>query len=110
VPIDGWVIFDGLMGHDEAYSASPEEPHAWESETIEILADLLADYTLDSYGSGGSPGETSSPSGILTTKTFSSGSLAALLLPLQPWATRVDPQRVIRMSRREAGGLIEEWT
>ena len=48
------------MGHDEAYSTSSEEPDAWESETIDILADLLlADYTFDTYELWGSPGGTS---------------------------------------------------
>jgi hypothetical protein len=90
VLIDGWVNFYGVIGHDEAYADSSEEPDAWESETIEILADLLlADYTLDTYELWGKPWRDVLTIGDPYHKTFSSGSLAALL-PLQRWATRVE--------------------
>lgn len=57
---DGWVNFYGVMGHDEAYSDSDDPEDAWESETIDILGDLLlADYTFDTYELWGGPGETS---------------------------------------------------
>lgn len=91
VLIDGWVNFYGVMGHDEAYSDSSEEPDAWESETIEVLADLLLpDYKLDTYELWGKPWRAVLTIGDPYHKTFSSGSLAALLLPLQRWATRVE--------------------
>lgn len=90
VLVDGWVNFYGVMGHDEAYSISSEEPDSWESETIDILADLLlADYTLDTYELWGKPWRDVLTIGEPYQKSFSSGSLAALL-PLQRWATHVE--------------------
>lgn len=47
---DGWVNFYGVMGHDEAYSTGAEPPDSWETETIDILSDLLlSDYAIDTY-------------------------------------------------------------
>lgn len=51
---DGWVNFYGVMGHDEAYSTRAEPPDSSETETVEILSDLLlSDYTIDTYGRRG---------------------------------------------------------
>ena len=47
---DGSVNFYGVMGHDEAYSVRPEPSDAWESETIEILTNLLqANFRIDTF-------------------------------------------------------------
>lgn len=90
VLVDGWVNFYGVMGHDEAYPISSEEPDSWESETIDILTDLLlADYTLDTYELWGKPWRDVLTIGEPYQKSFNSGSLAALL-PLQRWATHVE--------------------
>jgi len=91
---DGWINFYGVMGHDEAYSTSSAAPDAWESETIDILADLLlADYTFDTYERWGKPWRDVLTISEPYRRTSSSGSLAALLLPLQRWATHVETRR-----------------
>lgn len=112
---DGWINFYGVMGHDEAYSTSSEAPDAWESETIDILADLLlADYKLEVYELWGKPWRDVVTIGEpYLKKTFSSGSFAALVLPLQRWATRVETRRASFECRgvRPAGssGSAPEW-
>ena len=112
VLIDGWVNFYGVMGHDEAYSDSSEEPDAWESETIEILADLLlADYTLRHLRAlgealAGRPHHRGSLPQDLQLRFLSSAAPTSAAMG----DARRDPQRVIRMSRRQTGGLIPGCT
>jgi hypothetical protein len=86
----GRVNFYGVMGHDEAYSASPEPADAWESETIDILADLLqSPFTIETYTLGGKPWReivtVGEPYNLALT-----GGHAYGLRPLQRWATRTD--------------------
>ena len=91
---------------------APEEPDAWESETIDILADLLlADYTLDTYELWGKPWRDVLAIGDPYHKNLQLRFLSSAA----PTAAAMgdagrDPQRVIRMSRRQTGGLIAECT
>jgi hypothetical protein len=88
---DGWVNFYGVMGHDEAYSVHPEPGDSWESETIDILADLLqSQYTLDSYEMRGKPWRTMiTVSAPYDRQSYKLESKAAVL-PLSRWAARTD--------------------
>jgi len=87
---DGWVNFYGVMGHDEAYSPRPEPPDGWESETIDILADLLqSTFTVETYTVRGKPWREirtiSAPYDADATTTTVLTSLTSAL-PLGRWA------------------------
>jgi hypothetical protein len=88
---DGWVNFTGVMGHDESYTISSQTADAWESDTIEILADLLlADFTIDTYELGGKRWREVVTVGPPYDLTVSKGPFLSSLLPLQRWARRVE--------------------
>ena len=84
---DGWVNFYGVMGHDEAYSARPEPRDAWESETIDILADLLQSrVTVDTYTLQGKPWREVVTIGDPYNQTSIELISLASFLPLNRWA------------------------
>lgn len=84
---DGWVNFYGVMGHDEAYLVRPAPSDSWESDTIDILADLLqSTFRIDTYTLRGKPWREvltiSHPYNRISTEIQSLSSL----LPLTRWA------------------------
>ena len=84
---EGWINFYGVMGHDEAYSERAQAPDAWESETIDLLADLLlAEYTFDTYELRGRLWREVLTIGEPYNHVLIAGSRPASLLPLQRWA------------------------
>lgn len=88
---DGWVNFYGVMGHDEAYSVGSERKDAWQSETVEILADLLqATFTIDRYALHNKPWREIVNVGKPYNRTVSSGPSMSSLLPLQRWARHTE--------------------
>lgn len=87
---DGWVNFYGVMGHDEAYSMHTEPKGDWESDTIDILADLLrADYSLDRYTLGGKLWREVINIGEPYDQISTGPNLAAAL-PLKRWAKHTE--------------------
>ena len=91
---DGWVNFYGVMGHDEAYSERAEAPDDWESDTIDILAELLlAEYTFDTFELRGRLWREVLTIGEPYNHVFITGPPPASLLPLQRWARLVETRR-----------------
>jgi len=87
---DGWVNFYGVMGHDEAYSFHPEPQDGWESETVDILADLLqSTFTVETYTLRGKRWReirTISAPYDLDATTFTELQSLTSALPLGRWA------------------------
>lgn len=91
---DGWVNFYGVMGHDEAYTVRPGPADAWESETIDILANLLqSDYFVDSYELRGKPWRDVVTIGHPYNRTWTLLKLRVSALPLGRWARHTDSRR-----------------
>lgn len=91
---DGWVNFYGVMGHDEAHSVGSEPTDAWESETINILADLLqADFTIDTYALRDKPWRKVVTIGNPYNRMLIKGQALSALLPLQRWARLTESRR-----------------
>jgi hypothetical protein len=87
---DGWVNFYGVMGHDEAYNVRSEPADAWESDTIDILADLLqSSFRTDSYTWRGKPWREVLTIGEPYKQTSTEIRSLTSVLPLTRWAEHV---------------------
>ena len=102
---DGWVNFYGVMGHDEAYSPRPEPRDGWETDTIDIVADLLqSTFTTETYTLRGKPWcEVLTISAPYDHSSTERRSLASAL-PLGRWAK----QSLIRTASFECHGSRRE--
>lgn len=87
---DGWVNFYGVMGHDEAYNVQPEPADAWESETIDILADLLqSSFRIDNYTLRGKPWREVQTISEPYNRTSTEIQSLTSVLPLTRWSNHV---------------------
>ena len=101
---DGWVNFYGVMGHDEAYSARDSPADQWETDTLDILADLLqANYAINTYRRQGRTERVVAEIGEPYNRSM--GDLRSLL----PWRRRrtpIETQHVSFECRRTRSGAF----
>lgn len=84
---DGWVNFYGVMGHDEAYSPRPEPQDGWESDTIDIVADLLqSTFKTETYTLRGRPWREVLTISAPYDRTSTELKSLTSALPLSRWA------------------------
>jgi len=88
-----WVNFYGVMGDDEAYPAHTDAGDQWETDTIDILADLLqADFSVETYTVGGRPWREVVTIGAPYHRTSAEARSLMGALPLNLWARHTGSQ------------------